>query len=93
MMRLKDKAIIITGATSGIGAAIAAAAIREGAQVLVHGINREEGEATVKSLGDRATLCIADLEEDSAPERIAAAAVAAFGKIDGLVNNLSLIHI
>ena len=86
-MRLKDKAIIITGATSGIGAAIAAAAIREGAQVLVHGINREEGDATVKSLGDRATLCIADLEEDSAPERIAAAAVAAFGKIDGLVNN------
>ena len=41
-MRLKDKAIIVTGGTSGIGAAIAAAVIREGAKVLVHGINEEE---------------------------------------------------
>ena len=41
-MRLKNKAIIITGGTSGIGAAIATAAIREGAKVLVHGINESE---------------------------------------------------
>jgi len=89
-MRLKDKAIIITGGTSGIGAAIAAAAVREGAKVLVHGINEAEGRATVERLGANAVLCIADLEDDSAPELIVAAALKAFGKIDGLVNNAAI---
>jgi NAD(P)-dependent dehydrogenase (short-subunit alcohol dehydrogenase family) len=89
-MRLKDKVIIVTGGTSGIGAAIAAAAIREGAKVLVHGINEEEGRATVKKLGADAVLCIADLEDDSAPEAIVSAALKAFGKIDGLVNNAAM---
>jgi len=89
-MRLKDKAIIITGGTSGIGAAIATAAIREGAKVLVHGINEDEGRATVEKLGANAVLCIADLEEDSAPEIIVSAALKAFGKIDGVVNNAAM---
>jgi len=89
-MRLKDKAIIVTGGTSGIGAAIATAAVREGAKVLVHGINEEEGRATVEKLGANAVLCIADLEDDSAPELIVAAALKAFGKIDGLVNNAAI---
>jgi len=89
-MRLKDKAIIVTGGTSGIGAAIAAAAIREGAKVLVHGINKEEGRATVEKLGTNAVLCIADLLQDSAPKEIVGAALKAFGKIDGIVNNAAI---
>ena len=89
-MRLKDKAIIVTGGTSGIGAAIATAAIREGAKVLVHGINEEEGRATVDRLGANAVLCLADLADDSAPEVIVGAALKAFGKIDGIVNNAAI---
>ena len=89
-MRLKDKVIIITGGTSGIGAAIATAAIREGAKVLVHGINEEEGRATVEKLGANAVLCIADLAQDSAPKMIVDAALKAFGKIDGVVNNAAI---
>jgi NAD(P)-dependent dehydrogenase (short-subunit alcohol dehydrogenase family) len=89
-MRLKDKAIIITGGTSGIGAAIATAAIREGAKVLVHGINEAEGKATVERLGSNAVLCIADLMKDDAPQIIVKSALAAFGKIDGLVNNAAI---
>ena len=89
-MRLKDKAIIVTGGTSGIGAAIATAAIREGAKVLVHGINEEEGRATVERLGANADLCIADLNEDNAPQIIVKAALKAFGKIDGVVNNAAI---
>ena len=89
-MRLKDKAIIVTGGTSGIGAAIAAAAIREGAKVLVHGINEEEGRTTVEKLGSNAVLCIADLSDDSAPKSIVDAALKAFGKIDGVVNNAAI---
>jgi NAD(P)-dependent dehydrogenase (short-subunit alcohol dehydrogenase family) len=89
-MRLKDKVIIVTGGTSGIGAEIATAAIREGAKVLVHGINEEEGRATVDRLGANAILCLADLADDSAPEVIVDAALKAFGKIDGVVNNAAI---
>jgi NAD(P)-dependent dehydrogenase (short-subunit alcohol dehydrogenase family) len=91
-MRLKDKVIIITGATSGIGKAIAIRAVAEGAQVLVHGIDQQAGQAVVASLGKNAALCIADLAEESAPKEIAQAAINAFGRIDGLVNNAAIIE-
>jgi NAD(P)-dependent dehydrogenase (short-subunit alcohol dehydrogenase family) len=91
-MRLKDKVIIITGATSGIGRAIAIRAVAEGAKVLVHGIDQSEGEKVVADLGKNATLCIADLAEPDAPKKIADAATTAFGKIDGLVNNAAIIE-
>lgn len=90
--RLHGKSVIVTGGTSGIGAAIARAIVREGGQVLVHGINKAEGEALVHSLGAQAALCIADLADEKAPEVIIAAALAAFGKIDGLVNNAAIIE-
>jgi NAD(P)-dependent dehydrogenase (short-subunit alcohol dehydrogenase family) len=91
-MRLKDKVIIITGATSGIGRAIAIRAVAEGAKVLVHGIDQSEGEKVVADLGKNATLCIANLAEPDAPKKIADAATTAFGKIDGLVNNAAIIE-
>ena len=90
--RLSGKSIIVTGGTSGIGAAIARSIIDEGGQVLVHGINRSEGEALVQSLGSNAVLCISDLADESAPQVIVDAALAAFGKIDGLVNNAAIIE-
>lgn len=91
-MRLKDKVIIITGATSGIGKAIAISAVKEGAKVLVHGIDQVEGQKLVDSLGSNAALCIADLADQSAPKKIADGAISAFGKIDGLVNNAAIIE-
>jgi NAD(P)-dependent dehydrogenase (short-subunit alcohol dehydrogenase family) len=91
-MRLKDKVIIITGATSGIGKAIAIRAVKEGAKVLVHGIDQSEGQKVVDQLGNSAALCIADLAQESAPKKIADAAISAFGKIDGLVNNAAIIE-
>jgi NAD(P)-dependent dehydrogenase (short-subunit alcohol dehydrogenase family) len=89
-MRLKDKVIIVTGGTSGIGAAIATAAIREGASILIHGINEAEGKATVERLGPKAVLCLADLMNDGASQIIVDSALSAFGKIDGLVNNAAM---
>lgn len=90
--RLSGKSIIVTGGTSGIGAAIARSIVDEGGQVLVHGINRSEGEALVQSLGSNAVLCISDLADEAAPQAIVDAALAAFGKIDGLVNNAAIIE-
>jgi len=91
-MRLKDKVIIVTGATSGIGKAIAVRAVAEGAKVLIHGIERADGEKVVAELGSNAALCIADLAEQATPAKIVDAAVAAFGKIDAVVNNAAIIE-
>ena len=91
-MRLHGKVLVITGATSGIGAAIATAAVREGAHVLIHGINEEEGVATVARLGAQAKLCLTDLADENSPSIISQAAVGAFGKIDGLVNNAAIVE-
>ena len=55
-MRLQGKSIIVTGATSGIGAAIAKCIVCEGGEVLVHGINRSEGEGVVAALGKNCLL-------------------------------------
>ena len=73
-MRLQDKVIIVTGSTSGIGRAIAVRAVEEGARVLVHGIERREGEDVVAKLGASAALHLDDLVDPESPARIAAAA-------------------
>jgi NAD(P)-dependent dehydrogenase (short-subunit alcohol dehydrogenase family) len=90
-MRLKDKVIIVTGGTSGIGQAIAERAVAEGARVLVHGIDRKDGEAVVAKLGDKAVLHLDDLVDPASSERIVAATLKAFGRIDGLVNNAGIV--
>jgi len=90
-MRLRDKVIIVTGGTSGIGQAIAERAVAEGARVLVHGIERKDGEAVVARLGTCAALHLDDLVDPGSPTRIAAAAMAAFGRIDAVVNNAAIV--
>jgi NAD(P)-dependent dehydrogenase (short-subunit alcohol dehydrogenase family) len=91
-MRLQDKVIIITGATSGIGRAIAVKAVSEGAKVIIHGIDQVGGQKVVDQLGNSAALCIADLADPATPKKIADAAISAFGQIDGLVNNAAIIE-
>lgn len=85
---LREKAIVVTGGTTGIGSAIARACVAAGARVLIHGLERPEGEALVAELGaENAALHLDDLADPAAAARVVEAAVAAFGKIDGLVNN------
>jgi NAD(P)-dependent dehydrogenase (short-subunit alcohol dehydrogenase family) len=90
-MRLRDKVIIVTGGTSGIGRAIAERAAAEGARVLVHGIERKDGEAVVAKLGASAALHLDDLVDPASPARIVGAALQAFGKIDAVVNNAAIV--
>lgn len=91
-MRLKDKVIVITGATGGIGKAIAKLAIENGAKVLIHGINEAEGERALAELGGNAKLHLADLANESAPKTIVEACLKEFGRIDSVVNNAATIE-
>jgi len=86
-MRLRDKVIIVTGSTTGIGEAIARRCVVEGANVLVHGRDRERGEQVVAEIGSAARLHVDDLADPTAATRIVQAAVDAWGRMDALVNN------
>jgi len=90
-MRLRDKVIIVTGSTTGIGAAMARRFVAEGARVLVHGLERDLGERVVAALGSSAALHVDDLADPAVPRRIADAAVCAFGRLDAVVNNAAWI--
>ena len=90
-MRLQDKVIIVTGSTTGIGRATAERFVKEGARVLVHGRNATEGAAVVAGLNGPAVLHCDDLADPASPARIVQAAMQAFGRIDGLVNNAAYI--
>ena len=92
-MRLRGKATAVTGATRGIGRAIALAFAREGADVLVTGRDAAAGRAVcaeIEALGRRAVWHAADLGRVPEARGVVAAAVAAFGRLDVLVNNAGL---
>ena len=89
--KLSSRNAMITGATSGIGQAIATAMAAEGAHVVVSGRSRDRGERTVaeiESTGGSAIFVAADLSEGTAAVRhLAQEAIGAVGQIDILVNN------
>jgi 3-oxoacyl-[acyl-carrier protein] reductase len=88
---LRDKVVLITGASTGIGAAAARAFGQNGAKVAINfRASRAEAEAVaedVRAGGGEAVLVQDDVTEPEAPARILAATVAAFGRLDILVNN------
>jgi NAD(P)-dependent dehydrogenase (short-subunit alcohol dehydrogenase family) len=87
-MRLQNQAILITGSTTGIGAAMARRFVAEGAHVILHGRDVARGEALLEELGaENAAFIAGDLADEHHPEQLAAAAVECFGRIDALVNN------
>jgi NAD(P)-dependent dehydrogenase (short-subunit alcohol dehydrogenase family) len=89
-MRLKDRAALVTGAGRGIGRATALALAREGADVALAARNREELEAVageVRALGRRALVQPTDVAVESEARALIDATVAAFGRLDVLVNN------
>jgi NAD(P)-dependent dehydrogenase (short-subunit alcohol dehydrogenase family) len=91
-MRLKDKVIIITGSTTGIGKAIAIKCVSEGAKVVIHGLEQKWGEEVVAELGkENAVLHIDNLAEPGTAERLVDVAVKSFGKLDAIVNNAAIV--
>jgi 3-oxoacyl-[acyl-carrier protein] reductase len=90
MFRLDGKAALVTGASGGIGAAVARALHAQGAAVALSGTRREALDALAVALGERAFVCPADLRDPAAPEALIAAAEQAAGPLGILVNNAGL---
>jgi 3-oxoacyl-[acyl-carrier protein] reductase len=90
-LALADKVVLVTGASRGIGAAIAQASAEAGADVAVGYLDGAEGAATtvqaVRDLGRQAEAFRADVRDEDQVNAMVEAVIDRFGRIDGLVNN------
>lgn len=89
-MKLKDKAVIITGGAGGIGAGMATAMAKEGAKVAIVDLNEEQGNNVVQNLqkiSPDSMFIKADLTEREKLHEIIDTVVERYGKLDVLVNN------
>ena len=87
-MRLKDKVILVTGSTTGIGKAIAIRCVLEGARVVIHGLESDWANQVVEEVGpDKALAIPGDLSVPETPSELIQKTIAHYGKLDGLVNN------
>ena len=87
---LRGKRALVTGSSSGIGAAIARILAAEGASVAVHGRNRERCEAVAAQIrgdGGTAVVVTGDLAAEAGAAAVAEGALAGLGGVDILVNN------
>src|SRR6266436_6138843 len=90
MWELKGKIALVTGATSGIGRAIAREIAAAGAQLMLTGRNQAAGAALADELGARFTA--GDIADPAFPDRLIAETLAAFGALDILINNAGITH-
>ena len=90
MFDLTGKRALITGASGGIGGAIAGALHANGASVALSGTRREALDALAAELGERAKVFPTDLSKSEEVEALIPAVEEAFGEVDILVNNAGL---
>jgi dehydrogenase/reductase SDR family protein 4 len=86
-MILKDRVALVTGASRGIGKAIAEAFLREGATVAICGRKQETLDAVARELGDRAVPIACHVGRHDDLQHLADTLHARFGRVDILVNN------
>lgn len=93
-MNLRGKATIVTGGASGIGYAIAARFVAEGARVMIADIDGTRGAKAVAELTEsgEARFHKTNVAVRAEVDSLVAAAIAAFGRIDVLVNNAGIVH-
>lgn len=90
---LKGYAAIITGSSRGIGRAIALAFAENGADLVIHGTKEgalQELQSQIRDMGVRCEYVAGDIGQYETAQRLANACMAAYGKIDVLVNNAGI---
>ncbi|MCF0108822.1 MAG: SDR family oxidoreductase, partial [Erysipelotrichaceae bacterium] len=90
---LKDKVVVITGTTSGIGEAMARLFAAQGAKVVGSGRREEKGEGIMQEIRDAGGECFfvkTDVSDHTQIKRLIDTAVEKYGRIDILVNNAAL---
>jgi 2-dehydro-3-deoxy-D-gluconate 5-dehydrogenase len=94
LFRLDNKVALITGAASGLGAAIATALSQAGATVAVHGNRRpaDDTAAAINAAGGRAEAFQADLSSTTGAETLFHQVKQKLGRVDILINNAGTIH-
>jgi 3-oxoacyl-[acyl-carrier protein] reductase len=86
-LQLKDKVAIVTGASKGIGRAIAQTLASEGMRIAVVARSRDELVSLASPLGDACLVHASNLMNPDAPADVVTATMARFGRLDVLVNN------
>jgi NAD(P)-dependent dehydrogenase (short-subunit alcohol dehydrogenase family) len=92
-MDLRDKVVLLTGASSGIGAATARELARHGAILVLAARRAAETQALAEEItgqGGRALAVVADVSRREDIDRMIEAAIAAFGRVDVLINNAGI---
>jgi NAD(P)-dependent dehydrogenase (short-subunit alcohol dehydrogenase family) len=84
---LKDKVIVVTGASRGIGEAIARACAAAGAQVVLASRKQADLDRVAAAIGDRAIAVACHTGKPEEVDALMARAVERFGRVDGYVNN------
>jgi NAD(P)-dependent dehydrogenase (short-subunit alcohol dehydrogenase family) len=94
--RLAGRVALITGASHGIGRAVALTFVREGAEVVLVGRTQgalEEVDNAIRALGGHASLVVADLRDGAVIDRMGAAVFERWGRLDVLVGNAGVLGV
>ncbi len=92
-MSLSNKVVIVTGASSGIGEAIALELADAGCKVMMAARREERLKSLAQELGDNVTHHITDVTDAKQMQKMAQATIDRFGKIDVLVNNAGIMPV
>lgn len=90
---LKNKVVLVTGAASGIGQAIAVVAAREGAHLVLSDIDEHAGQAVLKqvrALGAQALFAVSDVSKPQDAQALVDQALAHYGQLDVACNNAGI---
>lgn len=94
-MKVESKVIVVTGAANGIGRELVLELLRKGARVAAVDISEKGLQETVQLAGaqkDRLSVHVVNITDRAAVEQLPAAVIAAFGSVDGLINNAGVIQ-
>jgi len=92
-MRLQNKTALVTGAAQGFGLGIAKRYAEEGARVAIVDMNGDKAQAAAAEVGMGAIAFSCDVTDGAALKAIVADVIAAFGKLDIVVNNAGTTHL